>query len=141
MTRTHTPRYAGGDDGSVSVMVAVLVPALLLMIALVVDGAGQLRAISRADAVAAEAARAAQTALDTRGATVTIDTNAAVAAARSYLAQAGHTGRVSVTGPDTVTVSVSVTVPAAIGLGGPTHHATGTATARLGVAQPPGAGR
>lgn len=126
------------DAGSVTVLAAVLIPALLLVIALVVDGAGQLRAISRADALAAEAARAAQTALDTRGRTVTVDRAAAVAAARSYLDQAGHTGRITVSGPDTVTVSVTVTVPAAIGLAGPTHTATGTATARLGVARAPG---
>lgn len=127
------------DAGSLTVMMAVLVPALLLMVALVVDGAGQLRALSRADAVATEAARAAQTALDTRGSTLTLDTHAAVAAARSYLDEAGHPGQVTITGPDTVTVQVHVTVPAVFGLAGPAHRATGTATARLAVAEPPGA--
>ncbi|MFD2400008.1 hypothetical protein ACFSVJ_28895 [Prauserella oleivorans] len=74
-------------------LIAVLVPALLFMLALVVDGAGQLRATARADAIAAEAARAAQTALDTRGATVVVDPAAAVAAAHSYLSAAGRTVR------------------------------------------------
>lgn len=134
----NVTRVRHRECGSVTVLAAVLIPALLLVIALVVDGAGQLRAISRADAVAAEAARAAQTALDTRGRTVTVDPAAAVAAARSYLDQAGHTGRITVSSPDTVTVSVTVTIPAAIGLAGPTHAATGTATARLGVARAPG---
>lgn len=141
MRRAGTRRRLPDDAGSVTVVAAVLVPALLLVIALVVDGAGQLRAISRADALAGEAARAAQTALDTRGSTITIDTSAAVGAARSYLDQTGHTGTVTVTGPDTVRVAVTVTVPAAFGLGRPTHTATGTAIARLGVGQAPGAHR
>lgn len=135
-----TPRPTERTDaGSITVMMAVLVPALLLMVALVVDGAGQLRALSRADALAAEAARAAETALDTRGSTLTLDTHAAVAAARTYLDQTGHPGRVTITGPDTVTVSVTVTVPAVFGLTGPSHRATATASARLAVAEPPGA--
>lgn len=127
------------DDGSVTVFVAILIPALLVVIGLVVEGAAQLRAISRADAVAAEAARAAETALDTRGRTVTVHTRTAVAAARAYLKQAGQPGRIEVAGPDIVTVSVTVTLPSALGLSGP-HTATGTATARLGVAHAPGAG-
>lgn len=128
------------DAGSVTVVAAVLVPALLLMVALVVDGAGQLRALSRADTTAAEAARAAETALDTRGRTVRVDTDAAVAAARAYLDQAGHPGSVRVVGPNAVRVSVTVSVPTVFGLGGSTHTATGTATARLGVGHAPGAG-
>ncbi|MFC4004937.1 hypothetical protein ACFS2C_23475 [Prauserella oleivorans] len=114
-------------------LIAVLVPALLFMLALVVDGAGQLRATARADAIAAEAARAAQTALDTRGATVVVDPAAAVAAAHSYLSAAGENGEVSVIGPRTVRVTVTIAAPAAIGLIQSTHHATGTATAELGI--------
>lgn len=121
------------DAGSVTVLVAVLVPALLLVVVLVVDGAGQLRTISRADALAAEAARAAQTAVDTRGETIVVDTASAVATARSYLAQAGYSGTVTITGPDTVRVTVTVSDPAVFGLGGSSHTATGTATAQLGV--------
>lgn len=128
------------DAGSVTVLVAVLVPALLLVVALVVDGAGQLRAISRADAVAAEAARAAQTALDTRGETIVVDPAPAATAARSYLAQAGYRGTVAITGSHTVEVTVTVSYRAVFGLGGPHHTATGTATAQLGVGtSPPGA--
>jgi hypothetical protein len=139
-TGTQSWRRLASDDGSVTVFVAILVPALLLVIGLVVEGSAQLRAISRADAVAAEAARAAETTLDTRGRAVTVHTPAAIAAARAYLDQAGHPGRIKVTGPDIVTVSVTVTLPSALGLSGP-HTATGTATARLGVAHaPPGAG-
>lgn len=127
------------DAGSVTVLVAVVVPALLLVVALVVDGSGQLRTISRADAIAAEAARAAQTAIDTRGETIVVDTASAATVARSYLAQAGHHGTVTITGPDTVQVTVTVSQEAVFGLGGPTHTATGTATAQLGVGtSPPG---
>lgn len=141
-TATPQPRRCrrgDSDAGSVTVFVAILIPALLLVIGLVVEGATQLRTISRADAVAAEAARAAETALDTRGRAVTVHTPTAVAAAAAYLDQAGHPGRIQVTGPDIVTVSVTVTLPSALGLSGP-HTATGTATARLGVAHAPGAG-
>lgn len=142
MTPSNPPRvevradeHSAGraDRGSVSVLVAVLVPALLLLVALIVDGAGQLRAHARADALAAEAARAAQTALDTRGVTITLDPAAAARAAIAYLHAAGQRGHVTVTGPDTVRVAATVTHPAAIGLTGPVHTATATATAKLGV--------
>lgn len=127
------------DTGSITVFVAVLVPALLLVVALVVDGAGQLRTISHADALAAEAARAAETAVDTRGATITVDAASAAAAARTYLAQTGEPGTVTITGPNTVHVAVTVSTPAMFGLGGPNHIAVGTATAELGVGtSPPG---
>ncbi|MBA0127277.1 hypothetical protein H0B56_17135 [Haloechinothrix sp. YIM 98757] len=116
-----------------TVLAAVLLPALLLTLALVVDGAGHARAISQADSTAAEAARAAHTALDTRGATITVDPDAAIAAARTYLARRGHTGTVRLTSSDTVTVTVTVTTPAVIGLLGTTYTATGTATAQLSV--------
>jgi hypothetical protein len=130
MLRTH-PRL--GDEGSISVIAAVLVPALVLILALVVDGSGKMRAMSRADALAAEAARAAETAVDTRGTTVGIDVNTAVATARSYLQSAGFPGEVTVANARTVNVTVTVDEPAVIGLLGSHYHATGTATAELGV--------
>ncbi|ASR36603.1 hypothetical protein BAY61_18140 [Prauserella marina] len=122
-----------GDDGSVSVMIAVLIPALLLVLALVVDGSARLRAIARADALAAEAARAANTAVDTRSTSVTVDTATAARTATDYLAHAGHPGYVTITGPRAVRVTVTVTEPTTIGLLGSTVHATGTALAQLGV--------
>ena len=128
-----TARTAPRDAGSVSVMVAVLIPALLLVLALVVDGSARLRAIARADALAAEAARAANTAVDTRSPTVGIDTAGAARAAADYLARAGHPGQITITGPRTVRVSVTVTEPTTIGLLGPSTQATGTAIAELGV--------
>lgn len=129
MTAPVTPR----DAGSVSVMVAVLVPALLLALALVVDGGARLRAIARADALAAEAARAAGTAVDTRGPTVRVDTTSALRSAQDYLARAGHPGQVTIAGARAVRVTVTVTEPTPIGLLGGSIQATGTALAELGV--------
>ncbi|MCG3755819.1 hypothetical protein [Amycolatopsis sp. Poz14] len=126
-------RKAPQDVGSISVMVAVLVPALLLVFALVVDGSARLRAIARADALAAEGARAANTAVDTRSSRIGIDTATAARTASDYLARAGQTGTVSVTGPRTVGVTVTVTEPAPIGLFGRSIEATSTAVAVLGV--------
>lgn len=119
------------DDGSVSVLVAVLVPCLLLLCALLVDGADRLRVRARADAVAAETARSALTALDTRHTTVTLDPAQATSAARRYLAATGHTGTVSLQGPSSVAVTVTYTEPAAIGLLWDVHTVTGHATASL----------
>lgn len=129
MTSRTTPR----DTGSVSVMVAVLIPALLLVLALVVDASARLRAISRADALAAEAARAANTAVDTRSPSVGIDTSNAARTAADYLARAGHPGQATVIGPRAVRVTVAVTEPTTIGLLGPSAQATATALAQLGV--------
>ncbi|MGW5643671.1 hypothetical protein [Saccharopolyspora sp. NPDC003762] len=127
----HTKRSR--EDGSVSVLVAVLVPCLLLIVAIVVDGADRLRVLARADAVAAEAARAALSALDTRGATITLDTRAALGAAQHYLGATGHTGSVVLAGGSTVHVTVHYAEPAKIGLLWNTHTVTGDATAGLGV--------
>ncbi|GAA3570690.1 hypothetical protein GCM10022222_63490 [Amycolatopsis ultiminotia] len=127
------PRKTPRDAGSVSIMAAVLAPALLLVFALVVDGSARLRAIARADALAAEGARAANTAVDIRSSSIGIDTTAAARTASGYLAHAGHAGRVTITGPRTVRVTVTVTEPAPIGLLGGTIEATSTAVAVLGV--------
>ncbi|WP_245633813.1 hypothetical protein [Amycolatopsis jejuensis] len=114
-------------------MVAILVPTLLLVVALVVDGSAQLRAIARADALAAEAARAANTAVDTRNLAVRIDTAAAARTAADYLTRAGHSGQVTLVGSRAVRVTVTVTEPTTIGLLGGSVQATGTALAELGV--------
>ncbi|WP_233520258.1 hypothetical protein [Prauserella sp. PE36] len=114
-------------------MAAVLVPALLLVLALVVDGSARLRAIARADALAAEAARAANTAVDTRSSSVGIDTATAARTAADYLTRAGHPGQVTITGSRAVRVTVTVTEPTTTGLLGSRAEATGTALAELGV--------
>jgi Flp pilus assembly protein TadG len=93
----------------VTVFVALAAFALLLMVGLVVDGGGRMRALGRADRVAAEAARAGAEAADTRGPTLVLDRPAASAAAIAYLRSAGVAGTVTLTGPRTVTVTVTVT--------------------------------
>ena len=82
-----------GDRGRVSVFVAATMPAVLLFLALAWDVSGYLRALHRADAVAAEAARAAGQAIDVpavmTGEGIVVDPVAAGDAAEAYLADAG----------------------------------------------------
>lgn len=134
---TVSSRHTGIRDresGSVTVLVAVLVPSLLLVLALVVDGTDRLRLQDRADAVAAEAARAGATAVDTRGPVVTLDRAGALRAAHSALAASGHTGTITIDPAGTVHVAVAHREPAPIGLLGTTLSATGQATAGLDTA-------
>jgi Flp pilus assembly protein TadG len=131
------------ESGLVTVFTALAALALLLMVGLVVDGAGRMRAVSRADRVASEAARAAVEAADTRGAAVTVDRAAATATAQSYLRSAGLRGTVTVTGPRTVRVTVTVPgedlILGVLGTGG--YEVDGTAEATLTVGVDPGSAR
>jgi hypothetical protein len=118
----------------VTVFTALAAFALLLLMAgLVVDGAGRMRALGRADRIAAEAARAGAEAADTRGPTLVLDRPAARAAAASYLRAAGVAGTVTVTGPRTVAVVVTVTgTDAILGLvAAGTYAVTGSGQATL----------
>ncbi|MBB4679448.1 hypothetical protein [Crossiella cryophila] len=131
-----------GDEGAVSAMTAILLAALLLVFALLVDGTTRLQALSRADAIAAEAARAALTAVDTRSTPIQLDTTTAHTIAHSYLTRSGCPGTVEITSARTVRVEVRCTAPARTGLVGSHHTVTGTATAQLdiGTTPPPGHG-
>ena len=122
-----------GDCGSVTVLAAVLLLALVACLALVVDGAGRLHALSQADAIAAEASRAALGAVDTRGSIPQLDGPAALRAANTYLSRAGHPGTVTITSPTSVTVTVTLTEAAVIPLLGASYTVTGHATAELDV--------
>jgi Flp pilus assembly protein TadG len=117
----------------VTVFVALAAFALLLMVGLVVDGGGRMRALGRADRVAAEAARAGAEAADTRGPTLVLDRPAARAAAIAYLRSAGVAGTVTLTDPRTVTVTVTVTgsdvILGLVASGG--YSVTGSAQATL----------
>jgi len=127
------------DEGSVTVLAAVLITALLLVLALVVDGAARLRATSRADALAAEAARAAATAVDLRGTAPVVDRPAAITAATAYLAANDAAGTVTIGPEGAIGVQVQLRQAAPVGLLGATIEATGVATAQLTVAvRPPG---
>ena len=127
---------ADGEAGMITVFTSLAAVALLLMVGLVVDGGGRMRAVGRADRIAAEAARAAVEAADTRsGPAVTLDRPAAIAAASAYLRAAGAAGTVTVTGPRTVRVTATVTgrylILGLAGAGG--YEVAGTAIASLSV--------
>ena len=108
------PRRAlRGDDGRVSVFLAIGLTAIVVLIGLSVDGGARLRAMQRADNLAAEAARAAGQAIDapqaiTGGAKV-VDPARAAAAARAYLSAADATGTIQVAA-DRRHVLVTVTI-------------------------------
>lgn len=98
------------ERGSASLFYAALVPALFMVIGLVVDGAGAIKATQQADQIAAQAARQAGQQLDATSLIqgtkdVTVDPVAAKTAAQKYIASAGATGSVSVSG-DKIRITV-----------------------------------
>src|SRR3712207_7525186 len=64
MTRHRRHQQPDAERGAIGVFLAVLVPGLLLIIRLAVDGGAKVAATQRANAIADEAARAAGQALD-----------------------------------------------------------------------------
>ncbi|MFD0437266.1 pilus assembly protein TadG-related protein [Streptomyces chartreusis] len=128
-------RALSNDRGSMSLFVLVTVVALFLVAALVYDGAGKLRALTRAEGVAHEAARAGGQAVDAgkaiSGGGVSVDRNAAVAAARTYLNREGVSGTVSVS-EDGGSLEVTVTESYhALFLAGASGSVTGHGSANL----------
>lgn len=102
------------ERGSVTVFLAVAAVGLLALVGLVVDGAAKVRAVQRADRIAAEAARAAGQAVDLTGVLagdgIHVDRRAAVVAAEAYLDAAGAPGRVDFApGGRSVTVTTTAT--------------------------------
>lgn len=100
MTRDRASR-ACDDSGSVTLFCCISVVGLLILVGLVVDGGAKVRALQRADRLAAEAGRAGGQAIDLPAAIAgdvpTIDKQAAVLASQAYLRSSGVTGTVSVT--------------------------------------------
>jgi Flp pilus assembly protein TadG len=139
---------AGVDDrGGVTVFVAICVIALLGIIGVAVDGGGKMRATERADFIATEAARAGGQAIDPAqavpGTAITVDAQAAQAAAQAYLRSAGMTGTVAVSA-DGTTLTVTTTgtydttfLPVA-GIGSLPVTGHGQATLLHGVTVPEG---
>lgn len=134
-----------GDDGSIAVYTAIVTIVLLGIIGLVLDGGGKLCATERADALAAEAARAAGQAIDPAaaitGRAIRVDPQVAAAAALAYLHQAGAAGQVSIS-PDRTRLQVSVHgvyetkfLPV-VGITSMPVTGQGTATLLHGVLQP-----
>ncbi|HCT76695.1 MAG TPA: hypothetical protein DGT23_08935 [Micromonosporaceae bacterium] len=127
------------DSGKVTIFFAIIAPAWIAMLGLVIVGGGRIRAFQRADNIAAEAARAAGQAIDPTEAVIggpkVVDPGRATAAALDYLNAAGATGSVTVS-PDrqhlTVTAVVNFANPSGLEfIGGATWQATGVATATL----------
>jgi hypothetical protein len=104
----------GGDDGQITVAYLILLPALLVLAGLVVDGGAALDLHTRALDVAESAARAGAQQLDLSalraGHTLTprLDPDAATAAADRYVRSAGLAGTAQAT-----TTQVRVEVSAA----------------------------
>lgn len=130
----RTSGHSASDAGSITLMFAVVVLALIAMVGLVFDGRAQMTAQQRADNVAAEAARAAGQEIS--GSVVTgsagLDRRRAVAAARHHLSAAGVPGSVTLAG-NTIVVRTDTTEPARILsiIGVTTLKATGEATVEV----------
>jgi Flp pilus assembly protein TadG len=134
MTTAPSRGSSTDERGSVSVFFAVLVPGLLLIIGLAVDGSAKVQATQRANAIADEAARAGGQAIDVSAALagdIRLDPSGAVTAAQAYLDRTGVQGQVTVVDGDTLQVTTSVTQPTsflgAIGITSFTVEGTGSA--------------
>lgn len=107
-------RATNPEDGSISVLVVGVALALLLLVALIVDGGRKAQALAETTSLAEEAARAAGQGIDpvalAQGRAITADPTRAASEARAYLAAAHATGTVAVSGT-TITVTVTRTQP------------------------------
>lgn len=101
------------ERGSISIWMVTASFVMMVLVGLAVDLGGQVHAKQRAHNIAAEAARTGgeqvQAAPAIEGRFVIVDAAAARSAAEQYLAAAGVTGTVSVSGGDTITVDVTDT--------------------------------
>ncbi|WP_406280861.1 pilus assembly protein TadG-related protein [Embleya sp. NBC_00896] len=106
-------RAHSGDHGGLSIMVAIMMVAIILLMGLTVDGGGKMRADSQADAYAQEAARAAGQMIDPTqaipGDAIVVEPGAAKDTADRYLKSQGVDGFARVT-PDGRSIEVWVTL-------------------------------
>lgn len=133
MRRLSSSLRSDERGAMITLAAAVLVPALLVMIGLVVDGGGKVAASREADAAAYSAVRYGGEAASVDTAIGNAPTVVAAQAARSYLTQAGVPGTVTVhAGKITVstTTSYNTIFLAMIGINQLTGH--GEATALVG---------
>ncbi|PZT98879.1 MAG: hypothetical protein DI630_18270 [Gordonia sp. (in: high G+C Gram-positive bacteria)] len=96
------------ERGFITPFFVVFVPALVLIVGLVVDGAGKIQANENAQAIASGASRAAANAVAAQVVSnggISLDNNRARTAATDYIEASGMTGTVNVVG-DRITVSV-----------------------------------
>lgn len=139
--RVHR-RRTDPEQGSITVFAVMMTTVFITVAGLLVDGGLALAGKSAAITDAQDAARTAETAINTsdlRHGTVHLNNPAALAAARRYLAAAGDTGTVHLNGTE-VNVTAHRTVRTQILhlLGIDTLTETGQATAELepGITRP-----
>ena len=136
MARPYRSR-ADGERGSLTLLLAALMVALLALAGLVIDGGRKLNQSSSAFAIAQEAARAGAGMVDRsaayRSGTFKVDETQALTAARAYLADSGYSGTVSPDGTQRIRVTVTVTQPTLVLslIGLDTLTSTGSAVASL----------
>jgi hypothetical protein len=106
-------RGRGGDRGAATITTAIMAGAWVVMLAFVVVGGGRIRALQRADNIAAEAARAAGSAIDPALAVPGDDQVVLLAEAQAeadaYMRKVGATGTVKFD-PDNKNLSIVVTI-------------------------------
>lgn len=131
-------RLAGaGERGSVSIAAAILVPALIIMLGLVVDGGGKVAAARRADAAAVAAVRFGGDAAASNLAAGQNPNTVAYTAARRYLNGTSGSYTVAVQGRTltvTTTETYNTVILQAIGMGSLQGH--GEASARIASVTP-----
>jgi uncharacterized membrane protein len=125
-------RRTRGERGSVSLIVVLFIPALLLAAGLVLDGGRQLQARRDADAAASAAARAAVQLSRPEAFARQLDPGQAVSRGEAELARQGMSGSVTVSG-EIVRVTVTTHVDFYLLPGGRTVSGNGTADALMGV--------
>ncbi|MGO1053685.1 pilus assembly protein TadG-related protein [Crossiella sp. CA198] len=140
----HRARWLRHDeDGRVTAFVIVIVTAVLLFAGLTLDGGLALAAKVRALGEAQEAARAGAQEIDLAAyranGTLRLAPRQASAAARAYLAAAGHSGTVSIAGNTvnvTVLVSQATQLLRLVGIDSITVTGTGQAQPLRGISGP-----
>jgi Flp pilus assembly protein TadG len=130
-----------GDRGSVAVLMCYIVLLGTSLATFLVDAGTNIQAANKADTYSAEAARAASIAVGPIPSSDGTSTLRAADAARAYLTQAGVTNQqVTVVGPATVRVSVTVTESTPILGLSVSQTRTHTAQLQIGVTSGQGAG-
>lgn len=128
-------RFRRDEDGSMTPAFLIMVPLFVILVGLVVDGAGKIQANDNTTAIASGASRAAANAVAAGVITdggVNLDLNRARTTALDYIAAAGMTGTVTVNA-DEITVSVQTVYDTHFLsiIGVETLPASATATAQL----------
>lgn len=123
------------ERGSMTPFFVVFVPALVLIVGLVVDGAGKIQANENAQAIASGASRAAANAVASQvvvNGGISLDNNRARIAATDYIEASGMTGTVTVTGTHiSVTVETNYSTKFVSIIGIATLPAEASATAEI----------